>query len=262
MSYPCFIERASICRERFQGTLLNPAETTGALTSPLAVPQLAGRKLIWMWLCALVCFQRRKSLTLGVSDLLLLTLLSILLFFSLLGCGFHNEFMLNWRKYHLQMSPQVSYIASPSLPHVKDPEPEWLEGKLNQTDRNIQSFRGAWRQTSPKTWCELRLPTQIQGKARSCTNSTHSLFSPSPLEKKVQHPVAMLQLPVSGWLRFPHSHKKKPTLVSYKNKTGQAELQAASVSQFLQPQPCCSTTTFHFSLYKRTLHGKPQAHEE
>lgn len=82
MSYPCFIERASICRERFQGTLLNPAETTGALTSPLAVPQLAGRKLIWIWLCALVCFQRRKSLTLGVSDLLLLTLLSIFFFFS------------------------------------------------------------------------------------------------------------------------------------------------------------------------------------
>jgi len=41
------------------------------------------------------------------------------------------------------MSPQMSYIASPNLPHVKDPEPDWLEGKLNQGDSNIQSFTGA-----------------------------------------------------------------------------------------------------------------------
>lgn len=163
MSYPCFIERASICRERFQGTLLNPAETTGALTSPLAVPQLAGRKLIWIWLCALVCFQRRKSLTLGVSDLLLLTLLSIFFFFSLLGCGFHNEFMLNWRKYHLQMSPQVSYIASPNLPHVKDPEPEWLEGKLNQTDKHPELQRCLKTDfTKNMMWAEATYPNPGQ----------------------------------------------------------------------------------------------------
>lgn len=57
----------------------------------------------------------------------------------------------------------------------------------------------------------------------------------------------MLQLPVSGWLRFPHSLEGN-TFISHKNESGQAELQATSMSQFLWPQACSSTTTFHFSL--------------
>lgn len=57
----------------------------------------------------------------------------------------------------------------------------------------------------------------------------------------------MLQLPVSGWLRFPHSLEQN-MLFSHKNKTGQAEVQATSMPQFLRPQPHSSATTFYFSL--------------
>lgn len=42
----------------------------------------------------------------------------------------------------MQMSQQVSYIIYQNLPLLRDLEPEWVEEKLNQTHRNIQSFRG------------------------------------------------------------------------------------------------------------------------
>lgn len=136
MWHPCLIPRASLHGKKFQGSLPKPAETIRALKSPFTIPQLAGWKLTGICLCALVCLQWRRSLTLGVSDLLLLTLLSILLFFLFWAVAFTTHFMLNSRKYHLQISPQVSYIASPSLPHLKDPEPEWLEGKLYQWQKH------------------------------------------------------------------------------------------------------------------------------
>lgn len=92
MWYSCFVERASVRRKSLQGGLPKPAETTTTLSPPVSVPQLAGQKLIWICLCVLVCSQWRRSLTLTVSDLLLLTLLGILLFLSLLSCGFHKVF--------------------------------------------------------------------------------------------------------------------------------------------------------------------------
>lgn len=41
------------------------------------------------------------------------------------------------------MSARATYIASSNLPGVKDPELEWPEGKLNLSNRNLESFRGS-----------------------------------------------------------------------------------------------------------------------
>lgn len=69
------------------------------------------------------------------------------------------------------------------MPLMRDPEPERLEEKLRVTDisRASEAHEDKLDQEDDM---QMRLSTQSQDNAYSHTNSTHSLFSPSPLEKR------------------------------------------------------------------------------
>lgn len=104
---------------------------------------------------------------------------------------------------------------------------------------------------------QMRLSTQIQDNARSHTNSTHSLFSPSPLEKRSSTLLLCYscQCLVFTQPQTNHAHfSPEPNWSSRATGNQCAPGPLMSVLLF--------TTIFGISLWKRARHRKPQAYEK
>lgn len=172
-----FIERRRLWGKRFQSSLPKPAESTGLW------PQLANRKFIQICLCSLAFFQWRRSLTLRVSDQPLLTL--FFFFFILLSCGIQKIFYVKLKEISAENCHNNCPISCIQICLSWETQNQSglkkNKARVTETSRASEAHEDKLDQAED---VQMRLSPQIQDNACSRTNSTHSLFSPSPLEKR------------------------------------------------------------------------------